>query len=88
MRLLSHEIQAAELNLVAELAKTQATVEELLAMQVGDFIELDRLPAIQAKVEGVPLFNCQYGAQGQVRAAHRTQAARFQAELAGNSYVN
>jgi len=61
VRLLSHEIQAAELQLVAELAKTDATVEQLLAMQVGDFLELERAPSIQAKVEGVPLFECQYG---------------------------
>jgi flagellar motor switch protein FliM len=61
VRLLGHEIQAAEISLVAELAKTEATVEQLLSMQVGDFLELDRLPSIQAKVEGVPLFQCQYG---------------------------
>lgn len=61
VRLLSHEIQAAELTLVAELAKTDATVEQLLAMQVGDFLELERVASIQAKVEGVPLFECQYG---------------------------
>src|SRR5574343_1396589 len=39
VRLLSHEIQAAELQLVAELAKTDATIEQLLAMQIGDFLE-------------------------------------------------
>jgi flagellar motor switch protein FliM len=61
VRLLSHEIQAAELTLVAELARTEATVEQLLAMQVGDFLELERAPTVQAKVEGVPLFECQYG---------------------------
>ena len=61
VRLLSHEIQAAELQLVAELARTDATIEQLLAMQVGDFLELERAPSIQAKVEGVPLFECQYG---------------------------
>ena len=61
VRLLSHEIQAAELQLVAELARTDATIEQLLAMQVGDFLELERVPSIQAKVEGVPLFECQYG---------------------------
>jgi flagellar motor switch protein FliM len=61
VRLLSHEIQAAELTLVAELARTDATVEQLLAMQVGDFLELERAPTVQAKVEGVPLFECQYG---------------------------
>ena len=61
IRLLSHEIQAAELTIVAELAQTDATVEQLLSMQVGDFLELERAPNIQAKVEGVPLFECQYG---------------------------
>ncbi|MBS3998576.1 MAG: flagellar motor switch protein FliM [Hydrogenophaga sp.] len=61
VRLLSHEIQAAELTLVAELARTDATVEQLLSMQVGDFLELERSPTVQAKVEGVPLFECQYG---------------------------
>lgn len=61
VKLLSHEIQAAEVTMVAELAKTEATVEQLLAMQVGDFIELDRNPTITANVDGVPIFECQYG---------------------------
>lgn len=61
VKVLGHEIQAAEVSLVAELAKADATVEQLLAMKVGDFIELDRKPIIEAKVDGVPLFECQYG---------------------------
>ena len=61
VKLLGQEIQAAEVTMVAELAQTDATVEQLLAMQVGDFIELDRNPAITAHVDGVPLFECQYG---------------------------
>ncbi|MDP1466029.1 FliM/FliN family flagellar motor switch protein, partial [Klebsiella pneumoniae] len=48
VKLLGQEIQAAEVTMVAELAQTDATVEQLLAMQVGDFIELDRNPAIKA----------------------------------------
>jgi flagellar motor switch protein FliM len=59
--LLTREIQAAEVVLVAELAKTDATIEQLLAMKPGDFIELDRTPKIEAKVDGVPIFECQYG---------------------------
>ena len=31
----------------------------------GDFIELDLLPMIQAKVDGVPVFECDYGTLGQ-----------------------
>ena len=61
VKVLGHEIQAAEVQLVAELAKADATIEQLLAMKVGDFIELDRKPMIQAKVDGVPVFECQYG---------------------------
>ena len=61
VKVLGHEIQAAEVSLVAELAQADATVEQLLAMKVGDFIELDRQPIIEAKVDGVPVFECQYG---------------------------
>ncbi len=58
---LTREIQAAEVTLVAELARADATVEELLAMKPGDFIELARQPRIEASVDGVPVFECQYG---------------------------
>lgn len=58
---LGREIQAAEVTLVAELAKANATVEQLLAMKPGDFIELEREPRIRASIGGVPIFECQYG---------------------------
>lgn len=58
---LTREIQAAEVTLVAELARADATVEQLLAMKPGDFIELERQPRIEASVDGVPVFECQYG---------------------------
>jgi flagellar motor switch protein FliM len=61
VKLLCTEIQAAEVDLVAELATTQATVEQLLSFKPGDFIELDLDPAIQAKVDGVPVLDCHYG---------------------------
>ncbi|MCX0078448.1 FliM/FliN family flagellar motor switch protein, partial [Escherichia coli] len=55
------QIQAAEVEIVAELGTAPATVEQLLAFKEGDFIELDLEPMIQAKVDGVPVFNCHYG---------------------------
>jgi flagellar motor switch protein FliM len=61
VNVLTREIQAAEVTLVAELARTDATVEQLLAMKPGDFIELHTEPRIQALVDGVPVFECQYG---------------------------
>ena len=59
--LLTTQIQSAEVQLVAELATAPATVEQLLAFKPGDFIELDLDPAIQAKVDGVPVLDCHYG---------------------------
>ena len=61
VNVLTREIQAAEVTLVAQLASADATVEQLLAMKAGDFIELDREPRIKASVDGVPVFECQYG---------------------------
>ncbi len=61
VNLLKTQIQSAEVELVAELATAPATVEQLLAFKPGDFIELDLDPAIQAKVDGVPVLDCHYG---------------------------
>ena len=61
VNLLKQQIQAAEVDLVAELAHAGATVEQLLAFKPGDFIELDLDPMIQAKIKGVPVFDCHYG---------------------------
>jgi flagellar motor switch protein FliM len=61
VNLLKQQIQAAEVELVAELATAPATVEQLLSFKPGDFIELDLDPAIQAKVDGVPVLECNYG---------------------------
>jgi flagellar motor switch protein FliM len=61
VKLLSQEIQAAELDLVANLATTRATVEQVLALKVGDFIELERERIIEARVDGVPILECEYG---------------------------
>jgi flagellar motor switch protein FliM len=61
INLLKTQIQAAEVNLVAELATAPATVEQLLAFKPGDFIELDLSPRLEAKVDGVPVLECHYG---------------------------
>ena len=61
VKLLAHQIQAAEVELVAQLAHAPATVEQLLALKPGDFIELDLNKVIEVKVDGVPLMSAQYG---------------------------
>lgn len=61
VNLLEKEIQAAEVNLVAELARAPSTVEQMLAFKPGDFIELDLHPLIDVTVDGVPILSCHYG---------------------------
>jgi flagellar motor switch protein FliM len=76
VNLLTYEIQAAEVTLVAQLAKADATVQQLLSMKKGDFIELEREPTIQATVDGVPLFECQYGTHNAKYAIRIDKALR------------
>lgn len=78
VNVLTQEIQAAEVTLVAELARADATVEQLMAMKPGDFIELDRRPRIEITVEGVPVFECQYGTH------NAKYAVRIEKSLRGN----
>ncbi|MFZ5527999.1 MAG: flagellar motor switch protein FliM [Pseudomonadota bacterium] len=61
VKLLQQQIQSAEVEVVAELAKAPATVEQLLSFKPGDFIELDLNQLLEAKVDGVPIFECYYG---------------------------
>ena len=76
VNVLTREIQAAEITLVAELARADATVEQLLAMKKGDFIELEREHTIQATVDGVPIFECQYGTHNAKYAIRIDKALR------------
>ena len=59
--LMATQIQEAEVELVVELARAPATVEQLLSFKPGDFIELDLTRGVQAKVQGVPVLDCHYG---------------------------
>jgi len=61
VNLMKQQIQSATVEIVAELAHAPATVEQMLAFKPGDFIELDLSAGIEAKVVGVPIFDCHYG---------------------------
>jgi flagellar motor switch protein FliM len=61
VNLLTQQIQAAEVRWWRSWRPAPATVEQLLSFKPGDFIELDLRAVIQAKVDGVPVFDCHYG---------------------------
>lgn len=78
VNVLTREIQAAEVELVAHLATAEATVERLMALKKGDFIELEREPRIQVTVDNVPVFECNYGTH------NAKYAIRIEKALRGN----
>ncbi|HEX4327070.1 MAG TPA: flagellar motor switch protein FliM [Burkholderiales bacterium] len=61
MRMLTKQVQFAEVDLIAQLARTQITLGEILNMRAGDIIDLDLKPTLTAEVDGVPVFECRYG---------------------------
>ncbi len=61
VRLLSKQVQLAEVELVADLGHAPVTLDQILNMQVGDVISLEIPEAIVAQVDGVPVLECKYG---------------------------
>ncbi len=61
VRLMTQQIQAAEVEMVADLAKTNTQLGQILNMKVGDVIPLSLDETVQAKIDGVPVMECKYG---------------------------
>jgi flagellar motor switch protein FliM len=61
IRLMTQQIQIAEVELIATLGTGRASFDEILNMKVGDIIPLNVPEQIQATVDGVPVMDCTYG---------------------------
>ena len=61
VRMLSKQVQTAEVTLVAKLAQATVTCEQIMKMKAGDVLMLDIKSEISADVEGIPLCSCTYG---------------------------
>ena len=60
---LTQELQSIELLLTAGLARFDLTVAQLLSLKAGDVLPFKPQTLLQASVDGVPLFACEYGTQ-------------------------
>ncbi len=60
-KLLSQQIQGAEVELIANIGHTKVTFEQILSMQEGDVIPIEVPKMIKAHVDGVPVMECGYG---------------------------
>ncbi len=61
VRVLSQQVQAAEVELTADLAQVPITFEQILNMKKGDVLPMNVPEHIVAKVDGVPVMECGYG---------------------------
>ena len=61
IKLLSQQVQGAEVELVANLGHTKVTFDQILNMQAGDVIPLEIPQTVIAQVDGVPVMDCRYG---------------------------
>jgi flagellar motor switch protein FliM len=61
VRLMTQQIQIAEVEIVADLATARVTLGDILNMKEGDMIPLSIPDIISAKVDGTPVMECKYG---------------------------
>ncbi len=61
VKLMTQQVQAAEIEIVANLAKTKMHLGNVLNMKVGDVIPLNIPESIEAQVDGIPIMQCKYG---------------------------
>ena len=85
--LLMQQLQSADVELVAELARVTATVEQLLTLEAGDFLELDLGQSVRALVDGVPVFDCHYGTSGGKNAIRIDPPAAARPDSRGEPHV-
>jgi flagellar motor switch protein FliM len=61
IRLMTQQIQTAEVEIIADLGTAKSSLGAILNMKVGDVIPLAVPEIVEAKVDGVPVMECSYG---------------------------
>jgi flagellar motor switch protein FliM len=61
VRLMTQQIQAAEVEIVADLATKKLTLHEVLNLKVNDVIPLAISEEVDAVVDNIPVMRCKYG---------------------------
>jgi len=61
VRRLSQQVQSADIEIVINLGQAELSIQQLLAMQIGDVIGLEIPQPLLAEVDGVPVMECKCG---------------------------
>ncbi len=61
VKLMTQQIQAAEVEIVANLANRRMTVADLLELKAGDVIPISISDTIEGQIDNIPVMECRYG---------------------------
>ena len=61
IRLMTQQIQTAEVEILANMGTAKVTLGDILNMKIGDVISIAVPDQITAEVDGVPVMECSYG---------------------------
>lgn len=61
VRMLSKQVQSAEVELVAKLGGTDVTIGQVMQLKSGDVIPIDIPSSIEATIDGIAVMDCHYG---------------------------
>lgn len=62
------EIRKSEVELVADFAEIPTRIAHVMALKVGDILPLELPEIVSARVDGVPVMECEYGSQHEQHA--------------------
>jgi flagellar motor switch protein FliM len=82
-KLLEGEVQSAQVKLVAELARREMTVGEVLSLNVGEILPIEVLDPVTVYVDGLPVIHGKYGVRNG-RYAVRIESIRHPADFLKN----
>lgn len=61
VKMMTQQIQAAEVEIVANLAKRRMTVADLLELKAGDVLPISISDTIEGQIDNIPVMECRYG---------------------------
>ena len=67
-RRMAGEIRQSEVELVADFASIPTRIAHVMALKEGDILPLELPETVIARVDGVPVMECEYGSQHEQRA--------------------
>jgi flagellar motor switch protein FliM len=87
VRMLSKQVQAAEVDLVAQLGTSTLKLRELINLKPGDVLPIDIPPVIEGRVDGVPVMECKYGVRNGQYALSIERMLAPDADAAGGKHA-